>query len=269
MNTDRKLLVVLIAGWVALAGGLLRVGAADTPAAATEKARILLVTGVDYPGHHWRETAPALAGALGKDPRLEVVTVEDPGFLDSTAISKYDLILLHFQNWEQPGPGERARENLRQFVEGGKGVALVHFACGAWFGEWPEFSKIAGRAWAGPGPGVRQHDPFGTFRVELVQPAHAIVRGMADFDTQDELYTCLVGDEHIEVVAQAKSKVDGKEYPMAFVSRYGKGRTFHCVLGHDAKALNNPPVQELFRRGCAWAAGLAPVASQPAQQKSN
>jgi uncharacterized protein len=230
-----------------------------------EKARILLVTGVDYPGHHWRETAPVLAAALGKDPRLEVFIVEDPGFLDSTAISKYDLILLHFQNWEQPGPGERARENLRQFVDGGKGVALVHFACGAWFGEWPEFSKVAGRAWAGPGPGVRQHDPFGTFRVELVQPAHAIVRGMADFDTQDELYTCLTGDQPIQVVAQAKSKVDGKDYPMAFVSRYGKGRTFHCVLGHDAKALNNPPVQELYRRGCAWAAGLAPVASQPAQ----
>ena len=27
---------------------------------------------------------------------------------------------------------------------------------------------------------------------------------------------------------------------MAFVSHYGKGRTFHCVLGHDAKALSVP-----------------------------
>jgi uncharacterized protein len=262
MNTDRKRLAVLLVAVAVINGGWLR--AADAPASAVkpEKARILLVTGVDYPGHHWRETAPVLAAALSKDPRLEVFVVEDPGFLDSTAISKYDLILLHFQNWEQPGPGERARENLRQFVEGGKGVVLVHFACGAWFNEWPEFSKLAGRAWAGPGPGVRQHDPFGTFRVELVQPAQGIGRGIADFDTQDELYTCLTGEQPIEVVAQAKSKVDGKYYPMAFVSRYGKGRTFHCVLGHDAKALGNPPVQELYRRGCAWAAGLAPVASQ-------
>lgn len=262
-------LAVLLAVLGIVSGGWLCAAPAGAPAPTGEKARILLVTGVDYPGHHWRETAPVLAAALGKDPRLEVFMVEDPGFLDSTAISKYDLILLHFQNWEQPGPGERARENLRQFVEAGKGVALVHFACGAWFGEWPEFSKVAGRAWAGPGPGVRQHDPFGTFRVEVIQPAHAITRGMVDFDTQDELYTCLIGDQPIEVVAQAKSKVDGKYYPMAFVSRYGKGRTFHCVLGHDAKALNNPPVQELYRRGCAWAAGLSPVASQPAQQKSN
>jgi type 1 glutamine amidotransferase len=258
----------LVALLVGTGAGWLRAAPGTSPAPAAQKARILLVTGVDYPGHHWRETAPALAEALSKDPRLEVFTVADPAFLDSPAINKYDVILLHFQNWQQPGPGERARENLRQFVDGGKGVALVHFACGAWFGEWPEFAKVAGRAWAGPGPGVRQHDPFGTFRVEIAQPEHSIVRGMTSFETQDELYTCLVGDHPIEVLAQAKSKVDAKYYPMAFVSRYGKGRTFHCVLGHDAKALSVPAVQELYRRGCAWAAGLPPLAQPNAQPAS-
>jgi uncharacterized protein len=261
MNTDRN--VQFIASALAVVAAIALGGRLDAaPAAAPAKARVLLVTGMDYPGHHWRETAPVLAAALRKDARLEVVTVEDPGFLDSEAINKYDLILLHFQNWEQPGPGEAARENLRRFAEGGKGVALVHFACGAWFGEWPEFSKIAGRAWFGanPGPGKRQHDPHGSFRVELVNPDQSILRGMADFETTDELYTCLVGEHPIGVLAQAKSKADGKYYPMAFVSHYGKGRTFHCVLGHDAKALGFSQVQELYRRGCAWAAGLPPIA---------
>jgi type 1 glutamine amidotransferase len=226
---------------------------------------VLLVTGIDYPGHLWRKTAPVLADALRQDQRLELVTVEDPGFLDSEAIQKYDLLVLHFQNWEQPGPGERARENLRRFVADGKGVALVHFACGAWHGEWPEFAELAGRVWFGsdPGPGKRQHDPYGAFLVEPVSVANHITDGMTAFETQDELYTCLTGDHPIEVVAQAKSKVDGKLYPMAFTSTYGKGRTFHCVLGHDAKALSVPGVQELYRRGCAWAAGLPPLASIP------
>ncbi len=224
------------------------------------KARLLLVTGIDYPGHLWPQTAPVLADALRKDPRLEVRTVEDPAFLDSAAIQKYDVIILHFQTWEQAGPGERARENLRQFVAGGKGVVLVHFACGAWHNEWPEFEKIAGRAWFGqdPGPGKRQHDPYGPFRVEFPEPANPIVQGMNAFDTQDELYTCLTGSHPIEVVAHAKSRVDGKYYPMAFTSKYGQGRTFQSVLGHDVKALTTPGVQELYRRGCAWAAGLSP-----------
>ena len=122
MNTDGRFLAGLLVAWTVMAGSLLWAAPGATPA---EKARILLVTGVDYPGHLWRQTAPALAEALRQDPRLEVFTLEDPGVLDSTAINKYDLILLHFQNWEQPGPGERARENLRQFVEGSHGKLPV------------------------------------------------------------------------------------------------------------------------------------------------
>ena len=160
------------------------------------------------------------------------------------------------------GPDKQARENLRRFVENGKGLALVHFACGAWHDEWPEFGKMAGRVWFGPkpGPGKRQHDPYGTFRVEIARPEHAIVKGLSDFGTQDEVYTCLLGDHPIEVVPQARSGVDGKFYPMAFVSHYGKGRTFNCTLGHDVKALSVPAVKELYRRGCAWAAGLQAAA---------
>jgi uncharacterized protein len=242
--------------------GCTMVWSADAPAQqGSKKARVLIITGIDYPGHLWRQTSPVLAKALSGDNRLEVFTAEDPNLLDSAAIQKYDLIVLHFQNWEQPGPGERARENLRQYVDSGKGLALVHFACGAWQGEWPEFEKLAGRIWFGanPGPGKRQHDPYGPFRVEFPDPAKPIVKGMVPFDTQDELYTCLTGDHPIEVVAHAKSTVDGKYYPMAFTSNYGKGRTFHTVLGHDAKALSIPGVQELCRRGCAWAAGLTPT----------
>lgn len=233
--------------------------AAEAPAAAVKPARVLLVTGLDYPGHLWRQTAPVLADALRKDARLDVRTVEDPNFLDSAALAAYDAVILHFQTWEQPGPGERARANLLQFVQGGKGVLLLHFASGAWHDEWPDFVKVAGRVWAGPGPNVRQHDPYGAFNVEITQPDHPIMRGLSEFETHDELYTCLIGDVPIQVLAQAKSKVDGKYYPMAFISTCGKGRTFHTPLGHDAKALAVPAVQELLRRGCAWAAGLPPV----------
>lgn len=246
---------------LAALGALAGLGLAVSAAAAEVKqARVLLVTGVDYPGHLWRETEPVLAESLDKDPRLEVFTVQDPRFLDSDAIGAYDVIVLHFQNWEQPGPGPRARENLRQAVASGKGLVLVHFACGAWYQEWPEFEKLAGRVWFGPnpGPGKRQHDPFGAFRVEMAKPEHPIAQGLGDFETRDELYTCLTGEHPIEVVARAKSNVDGQYYPMAFVSRYEKGRTFHSVLGHDANALKTPGVGELYRRGCRWAAGLEP-----------
>jgi type 1 glutamine amidotransferase len=72
----------------------------------------------------------------------------------------------------------------------------------------------------------------------------------------------LDGDAPIKVLVQAQSKVDQKQYPMAFVLEHGQGRVFHCPLGHDVKAFSVPAVGELFRRGTAWVAGLEPVPAE-------
>ena len=220
-----------------------------------QTANVLIVTGIDYPGHKWRQTAPVLAEMLRKDKRLEVRIVEDPHFLDSSAIEKYDVVVLHFMDWEQPAPGPKARDNLQKCVREGKGLLVVHFACGA-FQDWPEFRNLAGRVWD---PKARAHDPHGAFRVDITDLAHPITKGMKSFEIVDELYTCLTGDRPVDMLATARSKVDGKNYPMAFAFNYGKGRVFHSPLGHDVKAISNPGAAELFRRGCAWAAGLTPV----------
>ncbi len=218
-----------------------------------EGTKVLIVTGDDYPGHPWQQTAPALKAILEKDPRLKVRIVEDPNALASPKLKDWDVVVIHFMDWEKPGPGPEARENLKHFVESGKGMMLTHFACGAWDNnEWPEFKNLAGRAWD---PKLRGHDPHGKFTVEIADPEHPITKGMAPFETLDELYTCLAGDAPIHVVATATSKVDQKMYPIAFVLNYGPGRVFHTVLGHDARAYTSPGVGELLRRGCAWAAG--------------
>lgn len=220
--------------------------------------KVLLVTGLEC--HKWRETAPVLAGALAQDKRLEISVVEDAGFLTSPGLARYGVIVLHYQNHQAPAP-EGALASLKSAVEAGKGLVLVHFACGA-FIDWEtrtvpaDFAAIAGRVW---NPKLRGHDPRGPFQVRITDKTHPITAGLADFETDDELYTCLDGTAPIQVLATATSKVDQKVYPMAFVLSPGDGRTFHCVLGHDVKAFGFPSVGELFRRGTAWAAGLAPV----------
>ena len=234
--------------------------AAADAAPVKSPSRVLLITGIDYPGHLWRQTAPVLRAQLEKDPRLAVTVVEDPSFLDSAALTNYATVVLHFQNWETPGPGPAARENLRRYVERGGGLVLTHFACGAWYGEWPEFKNLAGRAWFGPNGG-RQHDPHGSFTVHICDANHPVTSGVKDFETTDELYTCLEGDAPIQVLATAKSKVDGKDYPMAFVLNYGQGRVFHTPLGHDTRAFGVDGVGELLRRGTAWTAGLPAAAT--------
>ncbi|MDI6448633.1 ThuA domain-containing protein [Anaerobaca lacustris] len=216
--------------------------------------RVVIVTGIDYPGHHWQQTAPALAKVLRADARLDVTVVEDPGFLASPQLRQYDAAVLHFMDWESPDPGPAARGGLQRFVRAGKGLMIVHFGCGA-FQEWDEFVKIAGRVWD---PNLRGHDPHGSFDVAITDADHPITKGMASFETTDELYTCLAGETPIHILATARSKVDDLDYPIAFVLDYGKGRVFHCVLGHDVPAVENPGAAALFRRGAAWTARLAP-----------
>ena len=219
--------------------------------------KVLIVTGIDHPAHNWKKTKVALEKVLEADERLRVEVVEEPNRLADPELQTFDVVVIHFMSWEKPTPGQQARDNLRKFVNDGKGLFILHFGCGA-FRDWPEFRNLAGRVWD---PKLRAHDPRGPFRVDIVNLKHPIMQGLTSFETEDELYTCLAGDRPINVLAAARSKVDGKLYPMAFVLRYGKGRVFHCALGHDVKAIKNPPAAELLRRGCAWAAELAPVSA--------
>jgi len=218
----------------------------------TPQKEVLIVTGIDYPGHKWKLTAPVLAKAIAADKRLNVTITEEPNDLAKDKLGDYDVIVLHFMDWEVPDPGPEARANLKDAVQNGTGLVLVHFACGA-FQEWPEFVKLAGRVWD---PKLRGHDPNGKFTVKIVDDKHPAMKGITDFETIDELYTCLTGQTPITVLATARSKVDNKDYPMAFVLNYGKGRVFHSVLGHDVQALDNPYVGRLYSNACAWCAGL-------------
>jgi type 1 glutamine amidotransferase len=260
--TSKRLQIVWFA-WLlvtALAAfpGALCVIANDQPA---KERRVLVVTGEDYAGHNWRQTAPALIGELAKDDRLRIDMLSDLKSLNIIQLKAYDAVVLHFKNYDANTPGREAYDNLAQFVEQGGGLMLVHFACGAFEEFKKDFEQLAGRAWFGiePPPGRAHHDPHGEFTVQITGDDHPITKGLKDFQTTDELYTCLEGDAPIETLATAVSKLDGKTYPMAFVLTFGKGRVFHSVLGHDPPAFLAAGPAELHRRGCAWVAGLAPV----------
>jgi type 1 glutamine amidotransferase len=244
-----RLIVVLL--WVGIVQGCLA-----NPQPADKSIRLLLLTGEDYPGHKWQQTAPVLESLYAQDPRFAVDVVEDLSQLSSANLEAYDAVVMHFKNYDPNVPGRKGFNNLARFVQQGGGLVLVHFACGAFQEFKDDFTKLAGRAW---NPALRGHDPFGEFTVNITDKTHPIMAGMQDFALTDELYTCLDGDVPIQVLASATSKVDKKVYPMAFVMTYGKGRVFHSVLGHDVNALSNRGTAELYRRGTAWTVGMEPI----------
>ena len=126
----------------------------------------------------------------------------------------------------------------------------MHFASGG-FRNWDEFPRLAGKVW----DGKNTHDPRGPFLVEIVDTLHPITKGIKSYETDDELYICLTGNQPVHILAKARSKVTGRYHPMAFVHTYKKGRVFHTTLGHDARAIQIPGTGKLIRNGVIWAAG--------------
>lgn len=219
-------------------------------AAEKDPVKVLIVTGVDYPGHPWRTQAIELRKALAGEKRIDVRLAEDIEILGTDLIFDYDVLLLNFKNYDPLKREKAAKENLLRFIREGGGLMFFHFTGGA-FQDWPEYRTIAARVW---NPEFRGHDPYQAFTVNVVKKDHAVMKGIQDFRITDELYTCMDGDREIEVLAEAKSSVDGKTYPMVFVFTEGKGRGFHTVLGHDGRAFESPELGELLRRGALWCA---------------
>ena len=213
------------------------------------KKKVLIISGKEY--HKWKLTLPIIEEFIKSDDRLEVTTSLDDKIFGSSELENYDVIFLHYQNKNQYEHGMEKLEEFRKVIENGTGLVMVHFACGA-CQRWSEFENICARVWD---PKLRGHDKIGTFKVNVIDRKHPIMKNINTFESYDELYTCLTGDVPIHVLADATSKIDGKVYPMAFTYQYGKGRVFQCLLGHDPKAFNDS-VKIIFKNACSWAAGL-------------
>ena len=232
--------------------------AAATNPAAKASARILILTGEDA-HHRWQETTPVLEAFLEEDPRLAVEVLDDLSRIESTDLSSFDAVIIHFKNDDPAIPGRTAFDQLNAYVRGGGGLILVHFGCGAFQEFRDDFESLIGRVWFGlPAPeGQRQHDRYGPFEVRPTDFTHTITEDLAPFATADELYTCLTGNTAVDILAVANSPVDQQDYPMALVRTPEDGRVFLCTLGHDVAAYQAEGVRDLYRRGAAWAAGLS------------
>jgi len=226
-------------------------GVESTVQDGVDEIHALILTGRHHPAHDWRATTPAIQQLLGRDSRIRCDVWEDPERLAREDLSRYDLIIQNYCNWESPSLSEPSRKKLLDFVRGGRGLMLIHFANGAWR-DWPEyFGRMARRVWV---DGKANHDAFGPFHVTVADRNTRFTAGLPDFDTTDELYCSQVGDLPVSPLLIANSKTTGRDEPLAFAYSEGKGRVFQTLLGHSVEGLTAPVHAELLRRAAAWCA---------------
>ncbi len=241
---------------------------AVTLAAAAQPARILIITGrSDEQYHQWRVTTPFFESVLARTGRFTVHVTEEPKGLTREALAGYDAAIV---NYNGPRWGERAEAALEDFVRSGKGVVSFHGVTygplmgtvqtpgGGWEpgAPWKAWVDMLGVTWAAKDIG---HAPRHAFTVKVADSAHAITRGMQpQFTSNDELYHRMNAGPDIHVLLKAFDDParggTGKDEPVAWTNSYGKGRVFHCTLGHDTSALYEPSIMALIARATEWAA---------------
>ncbi|NQT50595.1 ThuA domain-containing protein [bacterium] len=96
------------------------------------------------------------------------------------------------------------------------------------------------------------------FEVRIADPEHPVTSGMKAFRITDELWHRVGVTGKLNVLATAfaaKSKGGtGADEPAAHWRPFGKGRSFHLILGHDPRAMDSAGWTALMLRGTEWAA---------------
>jgi len=268
---SRKLFLGTFGVWAVLAAAAL--------AQAPHKA--LIVDGQN--GHDWKSTTPVLKKLLEETKLFTVEVATSPpkgedmsGF--NPDFAAYDVVVSNYQGDEWP---EETQKALVDYVSGGGGLVIYHFACAA-FPKWKEYNEMTGLGgWGGrnekDGPYVRWrdgefvrdtspgrgggHGPMQPFQIVVRNPDHPITKGLPEkfMHVPDELYGWLRGPaKNLTVLATAFAPKDkggaGEHEPLLFTVEYGKGRVFQNALGHTPKELASVAFIATFQRGVEWAA---------------
>ncbi len=224
-------------------------GAAAAPELERKPVRVLVVTG----GHDY-ETS------------FYTVFEGQEGFVWSHAVSngeafredirdRYDVLVLYDMSQDLDANG---KANLRAFVEGGKGLVLLHHAI-ADYNDWPWwYEEVVGGRYLLEDDG---DTPASTYRHD--EPIHAwptgshpVTEGIEPFDVVDETY----GGMWISPEAQVLLETDNPtgDAPIAWVSAYPKSRVVYVQLGHGSAAHRHPAYRKLVGNAILWAAGRTP-----------
>ena len=222
-----------------------------------------------------------LLGLLGEHDRIRTRMAED--YRDPAAIVASDFLVTYTVDVV---PDEATSRQLHDFVANGRRWLALH-------GTNSILRHVKGRGWEAPrdaqtfmrtlGSQFVAHPAVEPYRVEVTQPDHPLVHGIAPFDADDELY---LSELHppIDVLLHTRWTGETRLFaerdwsrdeprPVMYLKKVGDGEVLYLTLGHargryDMRPLMDeypqvergswkvPAFHELLRRGIRWAARL-------------
>ena len=255
------------------------------PVEAKNPIKTLIVTGQN--NHYWPDSYRLLKALMENSGLFTVdvaISPEKGAPMDNFIVdfAPYGLVVLDYNGDDWP---EVTNNNFVNYVSGGGGVVVYHAADNP-FPNWKEFNEIAALGgWEGrneksgpylywkeggiikdysPGHGGSHGERYPYVMTRRAE--HPIVKGLPEkwLHVTDELYDHMRGPGNIETLLYTAHSIpekggSGREEPLMFTVRYGKGRIFHTMIGHvgpngDSAAVECVGFQTTFLRGAEWAA---------------
>jgi uncharacterized protein len=187
-------------------------------------------------------------------------------------LAPYDAIV--FNNTTQLKiTSPEAKAALLDFVRNGKGIVGIHAATDNFY-DWPEAAAMLG--------GLFDGHPWGgdgTWAFRLDEPKHKLNRAFhgQGFKLKDEIYqykdpytradrrvliTLDLTDPTTGGVTRGVKRTD-KDFAVAWIKKFGKGRVFFCGLGHDKNVFQEPAILQFYLDGIQYALGDLKAPDKP------
>jgi len=256
--------------------------AAENPSAPQPppaKIKVVILDGQN--NHNWRATTPVIRSILEDSGRFTVAVATMPPAGDaredfSLPLDDCKAVVSNYTDFGGLRAPKALLDKLTDWVAGGGGLVAIHAAT-AGLEHHGEFCRMIGLGWGGPNRGDRLavdasgrvvrtpkgkghgtgHGAHGPIDMTVWAADHPIVRGLPRTwrVLHDELWFATRGPaEQLTVLATGYSPRTKQNEPILWTVRYGDGRVFVTLLGHDAKCMQDRGFQATLLRGSQWAA---------------
>ena len=258
------------------------------PATPVMARKVLIYTRANGFVHSSIDLGAEAIRLLGEKTGAYTGTVtDDPKAFEVDSLNQYDAVVFVSTTGDSLKPADynklsnddkkiadaietRRKENLMNFVKGGKGWVGIHAATDSYYG-WEDYGKMTGAYF----DGHPWHEKVGVLNEDPTNPITAPLDGK-DFEITDEIYQYKDYDRKnqrvllgLDVTKTNMKKggikrTDG-DFAVSWIKDVGQGRLFYCSLGHREEIYWNPMMLKFYLAGLQFALGdlKADTASLP------
>ena len=165
---------------------------------------------------------------------------------------KWDVVVLYDLTLDVT---EKEKQSLKDFVEAGKGVVVLHHAI-ADHATWPWwFEEVAGGKYFTKPDGERAMSHYKQGEELIVRAAgkHPITAGMPPMHLWEETYSNMQMSPKVTPLLETDAA--SSDRVVGWVSPWEKSRVVYIQLGHDRKSHQHPAYRQLVRRAVLWTGG--------------